>query len=450
MNRMLALVVFLALLPALTPAQVIESPDPEIARMVGEVSADTLRATIGHLVGFGTRHTLSGSPDGRHGIVAARAWVLARFREWANESGGRFSASIDSSTVMPDGQRINRPVVVASVVGTLKGADPDDDRVYVVSGHLDSRATGAMDSVSEAPGADDDGSGTAAVMECARVMCTHAFAATVKFTVVSGEEQGLFGSTHIAGEAKAQHWNVDAVLNNDIMGGSASAESGVRDNTRVRVFSEGLPAADPEKSAKMIRMLGLENDGKARQLARYVKEMCARYIPHLEAVMIYRNDRFLRGGDHTPWVENGYAAVRITEMNEDYRHQHQNVRSENGVQYGDLPEFIDFDYLRKNAALNLATLASLAKAPPPPRDVSVEVRALTNATELSWTAPRTGKPKGYYVLMRETTSPVWQTKLFTTATEIRLPWSKDNYFFAVQSVGEQGDEGLPVVPAVRR
>ena len=176
----------------------------------------------------------------------------------------------------------------------------------------------------------------------------------------------------------------------------------------------------------------------------------ARYIPHLEAVMIYRNDRFLRGGDHTPWVENGYAAVRITEMNEDYRHQHQNVRSENGVQYGDLPEFIDFDYLRKNTALNLATLASLAKSPPPPQEVSVEVRALTNATELSWNAPRAGKPKGYYVLMRETTSPVWQTKLFTAATEVRLPWSKDNYFFAVQSVGEQGDEGLPVIPAVRR
>jgi len=450
MNRLPGALLLAALLHAQAPAQVIQSPDPEIARMVGEVSADSLRATIDHLVSFGTRHTLSGSPDGKHGIVAARAWVFARFREWGKLSGGRFTAAIDSSTVMPDGQRINRPVVIGNVVGTLTGTDPEDDRIYVVSGHLDSRATGAMDSVSEAPGADDDGSGTAAVMECARVMSTHALPATVKFTVVSGEEQGLFGSTHIAGEAKAHDWNVDAVLNNDIMGGSASAETGIRDNTHVRVFSEGLPAADLDKRAKMIRMLGLENDGKARQLARYVKEICARYIPHLEAVMVYRNDRFLRGGDHTPWVENGYAAVRITEMNEDYRHQHQDVRRENGVQYGDLPEFIDFDYLRKNAALNLACLASLAKAPPPPREVSVEVRELTNATALSWKGPVTGKPKGYYVLMRETTSPVWQTKLFTTATEIRLPWSKDNYFFAVQSVGQQGDEGLPVVPAVRR
>ena len=437
-------------MPAAAPAQVIESPDPEIARMVGDVSADTLRATIEHLVAFGTRHTLSTSPDGKHGIIAAREWVLAKFREWGRASGGRFTAVIDSSTVRPDGQRIDAPVVVGNVVGTLKGTDPDDDRIYVVSGHLDSRATGAMDRLSEAPGADDDGSGTAAVMECARVMCTHAFPATVMFTVVSGEEQGLFGSTHLAAEAKERHWNVDAVLNNDIMGGSASAETGVRDNTHVRVFSEGLPAADLEKNAKMIRMLGLENDGKARQLARYVKEMCARYIPHLEAVMIYRNDRFLRGGDHTPWVENGYAAVRITEMNEDYRHQHQNVRVENGVQYGDLPAFIDDDYLRKNTALNLACLASLAKAPPPPREVSVEVRRLTNATELSWKAPAAGTPKGYYVLMRETTSPVWQEKIFTSATEMRLPWSKDNYFFAVQSVSSDGNEGLPVIPAVRR
>ena len=307
-----------------------------------------------------------------------------------------------------------------------------------------------MNSTADAPGADDDGSGTATVIECARVMSRYRFPATILFAVVSGEEQGLFGSTYMAGKAKSDHMNIDAVLNNDIMGGSASGETRIADNTHVRVFSEGLPAYELDKNAGRIRTLGLENDGKPRQLARYVREMCDRYVPNLEAVMIYRNDRFLRGGDHTPYVENGFAAVRITEMNEDYRHQHQDVRVEGGVKYGDLPEFMDFEYLRKNTALNLACLANLAKSPGAPRDVTVEVRRLTNSTGLSWKAPAAGKPKGYYVLMRATTSPVWEKKIFTGGTEIQLPYSKDNYFFAVQSVSDTGNESLPVVPSVGR
>jgi hypothetical protein len=200
----------------------------------------------------------------------------------------------------------------------------------------------------------------------------------------------------------------------------------------------------------MIRQLGLENDGKARQLARYVKEVGERYVDNLQVVMIYRNDRFLRGGDHTPYVENGYAAVRITEMNENFYHQHQNVRKENNIQYGDLPEFMDFEYLRKNAALNLSNLANLAKAPAMPQEVKVDVKNLTNFTVLNWQAPKTGKVKGYYILMRETTSPVWQKKIFTDQTTATLPYSKDNYFFAVQSVNETGNESLPVVPGIGR
>ncbi|MCU0382287.1 MAG: peptidase M28, partial [Chitinophagaceae bacterium] len=210
-----------------------------------------------------------------------------------------------------------------------------------------------------------------------------------------------------------------------------------------------LPAYETANRAKQIRQFGLENDGKARQLARYVKEIGERYVDNLEVVMIYRNDRFLRGGDHTPFVDSNYAAVRITEMNENYLHQHQNVRKENGVQYGDLPEFMDFEYLRKNTAMNLANLANLAKAPGMPEEVRIEVRRLTNYSFLSWKAPRSGKPKGYYVLLRETTSPVWQKKIFTTALEYQLPYSKDNYFFAVQSVNEEGNESLPVVPGVQ-
>jgi hypothetical protein len=212
------------------------------------------------------------------------------------------------------------------------------------------------------------------------------------------------------------------------------------------VFSEGLPAYDLSKQAASIRQLGLENDGKARQLARYVKEVGERYVDNLQVVMIYRNDRFLRGGDHSPYVDTGYAAVRITEMNENFNRQHQDVRTEKGIVYGDLEEFIDYEYLRKNTALNLANLANLAKSPGMPQSVRVEVRNLTNGTQLSWKPPVNGKVRGYYILMRETTSAVWQKKIFTTETEMKLPYSKDNYFFGVQSVSDGGNEGLPVVP----
>ncbi|MBC7936201.1 MAG: M28 family peptidase, partial [Rhizobacter sp.] len=246
------------------------------------------------------------------------------------------------------------------------------------------------------------------------------------------------------------NWNIEAVLNNDIMGSNNSSETNIISNTKVRVFSEGLPAYETEKHAKMIRQLGLENDGKSRQLARYVKEISERYVDNLEVVMVYRNDRFLRGGDHTPYVENGYAAVRITEMNENYYHQHQDVRKENGIQYGDLIEFIDFEYLRKNTAMNLVSLANLAKAPALPQEVKIDVKKLGNTSYLYWKAPLSGNVKGYYVMVRETTSAFWQKKIFTTATEIILPYSKDNYFFAVQSVGMEGNESLPVVPAAGR
>jgi hypothetical protein len=205
-----------------------------------------------------------------------------------------------------------------------------------------------------------------------------------------------------------------------------------------------------DSNAKRIRQLGLENDGKARQLARYVKEIGERYVDNLQVVMIYRNDRFLRGGDHLPYVENGYAAVRITEMNENFYHQHQDVRKENNIQYGDLPEFMDFEYLRKNTCLNLCNLANLAKAPSMPQEVKIDVKDLTNYTHLFWKAPATGSVKGYYILMRETTSPVWQKKIYTEQTDVNLPYSMDNYFFAIQSLSATGNESLPVVPAISR
>jgi len=442
------LILFLAFIPCFTiRAQTTIQRDPQIEKMVNEVSKDSLQSYIKKMVSFGTRSTLSTQTDLSRGIGAARKWVLSRFNEFARQSNGRLTAFIDTITLPPDGRRINTPTLLGNVVATLKGADINDDRIFIISGHLDNMRSNVMDGVGDAPGANDDASGVAAVLECARIMSQRSFPATIIFVAVSGEEQGLLGANYMAEKARKENWNIEAVLNNDIMGSNNSNETNIINNTKIRVFSEGLSILDTGKNALNIRNLGLENDGKARQLARYVKETGERYVDNLEVVMVYRNDRFLRGGDHTPYVLRGYAAVRITEMNENYYHQHQDVRMENGIQYGDLAEFMDFEYLRKNTCMNLCNLANLAKSPLMPQEVKVDTKKLTNFTNLSWKTSKNGKVKGYYVLLRETTSAVWQKKFFTTDTKMDLPYSKDNYFFGVQSVSEEGNESLPVLPS---
>ena len=431
-------------------AQIMVRRDPSIEKMVNLVSADSLQSYIKAMVSFGTRNTLSSGTHPNRGIGAARNWVLGKFNEMARHSQGRLSAIIDTTTLTPDGRRVDTLLLLGNVVATLKGTDAADKRIFIISGHLDNMRSSVMDRTGDAPGANDDASGVAAVMECARVMSKSSFPATVIFVAVSGEEQGLLGATYMSEKAVKQDWHIEAVLNNDIMGSNNSNETNIIDNTRIRVFSEGLPAFETAKNATMIRSLGLENDGKSRQLARYVKEIGERYVDNLQVIMIYRNDRFLRGGDHTPYVQRGFAAVRFTEMNENYHRQHQEVRVENNIQYGDLPEFIDIEYLRKNTAMNLANLANLAKAPSVPVEVKMDVKQLTNSTYLYWKVPLTGKVVGYYVLLRETTSATWQKKIYTTDTTLRLPYSKDNYFFAVQATTAAGNESLPVVPGVGR
>ncbi len=431
-------------------AQTIINRDLEIDKMVKEVSADSLQSYIKQMVAFGTRNTLSTQTNPKRGIGAARLWVLNKFNEFAKQSNGRLTTVIDTTTYKADGKRVDSNIILGNVVATLKGTDPNDKRIFLISGHLDNMRTNVMDRVNDAPGANDDGSGSAAVIECARIMSKHSFPSTIIFITVSGEEQGLLGATYMANKMKAANVNIEAVLNNDSMGSNNTSETNIIDNTRIRVFSEGLSVLDTGRFARNIRQLGLENDGKARQLARYIKEVGERYVENIEVVMVYRNDRFLRGGDHTPYVENGYAAVRFTEMNENFYHQHQDVRLEKGIQYGDLPEFMDFEYLRKNTAVNLSNLANLAKAPAMPEEVKIDVKKLTNYSYLYWKQPKTGTVKGYYILMRETTSAVWQKKFFTTELEFKLPYSKDNYFFAVQSVGNDVNESLPVVPGVGR
>lgn len=286
-------------------AQTTIQRDPEIEKMITAISSDSLKAHILKMVSFGTRHTMSTVTDPKQGIGAAREWVVSKFKEFAKHSNGRMTAMVDTTTLQPDGRRISKPVNLGNAMAILKGTDPADKRIFVISGHLDSRVTDVMNATSEAPGANDDASGVAAVLECARIMSKYEFSATIVFVAVSGEEQGLLGANFMAGKAKDQNWIIEAVLNNDIMGSNNSNETNIINNTKVRVFSEGLPAYELDKNAANIRNLGLENDGKSRQLARYVKEIGERYVDNLEVVMVYRNDRFLRGGDHTPFIQKG-------------------------------------------------------------------------------------------------------------------------------------------------
>lgn len=440
---LLCLCIFLAFK---SQSQEVIMRDPAIAAMIAEVSPDSLHSHINKLVSFGTRHTMSTVTDPKRGIGAARQWVLSRFNEFAKQSGGRMTATIDTWTLQPDGRRVDVAHEIGNVMATLKGTDSNDDRIFMVSGHIDSRVSDVNNRESYAPGANDDGSGTAAVIELARVMSKHSFPATIIFVAVSGEEQGLLGANHLAERAVAEKWNLEALLNNDIMGSNHSPDTKLIDNTKLRIFSEGLSGFETDKRANSIRQYGAENDGKARTLARYVKEIGERYVDNLEIKLIYRNDRYLRGGDHTPFVNRDFAAVRITEMNENFNNQHQDLRTEKGIEYGDYAKNMDFEYLRKNTCVNLASLANLAKAPAMPQNVTLEARNLTNTTSLFWQAPKAGKVKGYYVLMRETHWPFWQKKFFTDKNGLTLPYSKDNYFFAVQAVGEDGHESLPVLP----
>lgn len=419
--------------------------NPEIESLVRQVSSDSLKKYIYDLSGFHSRHTLN--TDEKNGMIAAQRYVLSKFNQFAKASNGRMTAQIEEFVTPGDGRRIVADSKVANVVATLKGTNPNDKRIVVVSGHLDSRNRDVMDADGAAPGANDDGSGVAVVLELARVLAQKEFSSTLVFVAFTGEEQGLKGATYLADKAKSEGWQIEAVLNNDIVGNSNSSETLISNNTVMRVFSESVPLAEDERGATIRRSTNSDNDSPSRQLARYIKEIGERYVDHMEVKLIYRSDRFLRGGDQTPFMRNGFTAVRMSEMNENFLHQHENVRVENGIQYGDLPEFMDFEYLRKVSAVNLSSAASLANSAGMPQEVRIDVRGLTNKSELNWKAPLQGKAKGYYVLMRETSSPMWEKKFFTTETSISLPYSKDNYFFAVQSVSESGEESLAVFPS---
>ena len=432
-------------------AQVTDNRDPVIMRMTGEVSRENIEKDVRKLVDFHTRHDLSVQNDPDKGIGAAWNWIRTEMEKSIPGSGGRLSVAFDNYTAGGKGERIPHKVNLKNVVATIKGTDPADDRVIVISAHLDSRATIDDDSTSYAPGADDDGSGVSAVLELTRILSKEKFPVTIVLMAVSGEEQGLYGSRHMAMRAKEEKWNIIAMLNNDMIGNSHSSGTLLNDNMRVRVFSEGIPAVETQKEAALRKYTSGDNDSRSRQLARYIKETGERYVDQLNVTLIYRNDRFGRGGDQTPFSRAGFTAVRLCEFNENYDHTHKVPAMVNGIQEGDLPEFVDYEYVRKNTCVNLAVIANLALAPPEPENCNMIVSGLTNNTTIRWETPAKGKkPAGYYVLMRETCQPLWEKKIFVRGNEITLPYSKDNYFFAVQSVDDKGHESLAVFPGVSR
>jgi len=427
------------------------STDPELATMVKEISADSIKSHIQKMVSFGTRHALSDTVSTTKGIGAARRWVASKFVQFRKQSGANMTVELDPFEITPGrNARVPRRVTMKNVLGTLKGTDSDDDRVLLISGHLDSRASDVMDSVITAPGANDDASGVAVVLELARIMSKHKFPCTIIFMAVQGEEQGLLGARHMAEKLKTSKVNLIAMLNNDIVGNSIASETGDKNDKTVRIFSEMIPAAESDDDKKIRESLKSENDSRSRQLVRYVKEVGEPYTKGFTVTMNMRPDRFLRGGDHTPFLQNGFAAVRFTEYNENFNQQHQTLRTENGKEYGDLPKFVDYSYVANVAKLNLVTLASLAKAPNSPQNVKMKVN-LDNMTYLTWEAPKTGpKPKGYNILLRETYQPFWEKKIFVTDLKAELPYSKDNFFFAVQSVGEKEFLSQAVMPVPAR
>ena len=432
-------------------------PDPQIAAALRDVSPKRIEQTIVKLVSFYTRQTLSSDQPAStgKGINAAADWIKSQFEQYSKDCGGCLEVKTDEFTQEP-GPRVPQPTKLTNVYAVLRGTDPANaGRIVLVTGHYDSRNSETNDTSKEAPGANDDGSGTAVSMECARVLSKHKFPATIIFLTVAGEEQGLYGSAHFAKMAKAQGWNIEAALNNDIVGGDRTPGASGQDPHVVRVFSEGIPttATADEKQVKMIRALGSEDDSSSRELARYIAATSQSYLPAktFQPLLVFRPDRFLRGGDHTSFNQQGYAAVRFTEFRENYNHQHQTLRTENGVEYGDLPKFVNYDYVANVARVNAATLASLAAAPAPPANLRILTKELQNDTSLVWEASPGGLATSYEVLWRDTTASEWQhAKDVGNATKATLPMSKDNVFFAVRAVDAKGHRSLAVVPLPER
>ena len=432
--------------------------DPVIVQIIKDVSPQQARQTDEKLVSFVTRSTLSvNNPDAatsNQGIVAARNWIKSEFERISSKCNGCLEVKTDTFIEQPKGpnDRIKQPTEIQNVYAILKGTDPEQaKRIYLVTGHYDSRNSDVMNSTGPAPGANDDGSGTTVSIECARAVSKHKFPATIIFLTVAGEEQGLNGSTHFAKMAKEQGWQIEGVLNNDIVGGNTTPGDTLQNKDWVRVYSEGIPSAATDAELRRIKATGGESDSPSRELARYIHGVSETYDfgPFIPKLM-FRRDRYLRGGDHISFNEQGFPAVRITEYREDFNHQHQTLRTENGIEYGDLLKFVDFDYVANVARLNAATLAALASSPAPPSDVHLLTKQLENDSKIQW-KPVPGAT-AYEVLWRKTTDADFPEENVqrTTETKVDLTESKDNVIFGVRSVDAKGHRSLIVIPEPER
>jgi hypothetical protein len=445
--------------------------DPQIAAALKAVSAEKIEANIETLVKFNNRTTISSVdtdlPPGT-GVLAASDWIEQKFQEYSQACGGCLEVKVDDFVEQPPTgaaaarSRIVKPTRIRNVYAVLRGSDPvSAKRMYLVTGHYDTRETDVMNTHDFAPGANDDSSGTAVSLESARVLSQHKFPATIVFVCVAGEEQGLNGSRHLAKLAKAEGWQMEGVLNNDIVGGDTTPGDSLQDKSRVRVFSQGILPTAPLATIQQMLTLGLENDSPSRELAREVMDVDRTYfgqVKPLKAVMELRLDRFLRGGDHSSFSNEGFAAVRFTEWRENFDHQHQHVRTENGVEYGDLLKFDDFHYIAQVARLNMATLATLASSPGVPQNVRVVTTNLDNNTTLKWEMPSAASGAvQYQIVWRETRATDWQfaadaAKYGATAEALSatLPVSKDNVFFGVRACDAAGHCSQAVSPLPER
>lgn len=423
--------------PLLTAAA---KPQPELVQIAKGVQQSRLHATVARLVSFGTRHTLSDRTSETRGIGAAERWTAAEFEAISKACGGCLTVAVPKQTFT--GRRVPNPTEIGAILAIQKGTT-DPDRVIVISGHIDSRVTDVMDATSDAPGANDDGSGTAAVIEAARVLSKHKFPATLVFAVLEGEEQGLYGGKVLAAYAKEHGWRVEADLNNDIIGNTHGA-SGVHNDRQVRVFSEGTKAVETQEQANGRRYNGGEVDSPSRNLARFADGLAETYLKGLDVVMVYRTDRYGRGGDQVEMLNAGFPAIRVTEAAEHYDRQHQDLRTQDGRIYGDTLDGVDFPYLAKVTQLNVVMMAALARAPAPPEGVKIE-GAVSPDTKVSWTA--SPGAVSYRVHWRETTAPRWQHSRDTTATsQVLKNVVIDDWFFGVSAISADGHESPVVFP----
>jgi hypothetical protein len=424
--------------------------DPDLRKMLNEIDPQRIQSIITTLAGFGTRHTASSQTDPKRGIGAAIAYVTGLMNDIAATSGGRMTVQQQTFT-QPPSSTLAAPTSITNVIATLKGtASPE--RFYVVTGHLDSRCTDILDSTSDAPGADDDASGVAVALELARIFATRQFPGTLVFAAVDGEEEGLFGSTFMAQQMAKAGNDVQGMFSNDIVGASQAFDGTKPDPHTLRLFLEGIPTNVTSSQISLMKAVGGENDGLARQLGRFVLDVAPFELTDMNVRVIWRRDRYLRSSDHVSFQGQGYPAARFTEPRENFAHEHRNVEVINGVQFGDLLEFVDFDYVARVAKVNAATLWALATGPGTPKNLQIHTTppvgfAGINTTTLTWNANPEPNLAGYEVVMRETTASDWTDSTDVgNVTSVTLDISKDNVQFGVRAVDQAGNRSPAAFP----